>query len=919
MKRYTFFVMLFITYIFVFSSVNRSDYSIFVQLDDSAKIMSGYEEITYYNNSPDTLNSIVFHMYANMFGRDFEYFSGRKKPAPGDEGYIVIDSLFIDSVKMENGTLDYTLFSQPLDENLMPGDSNKIKVYFTHKIPKPYLREGFGKDKYDISQWYPKIAVYTKGKWADFQAHKHSEFFGEYGNYRIHITMPSKYMAFGTGNIIGPEQELSLLDSIRAAGEYNGEGDTVKTVIMEARNVNDFAFVLRKAFKIFYNDSVSPAIEIIADKEQFESFREQADNISNAIAYYSDKYYPYPYETFTVAQGMLQAGGGMEYPQFTVIADMGIPQNSIIKTYMLEEVIAHEISHQWFYLILGTNEADEPFMDEAFAVYSENEYMEDKYGLTDNYILLLGRPLLSLFDMNYLSYRLIQTSGLSEPVNLPAYEYEDFFSYGRNVYSKGYLIVRNIEALLGEQAFEDMMRAYFNDYAFSHPDIDDFVKYVNEYTANEYIIEIKHLIEENIYTDYYIKGIKEINSDYTLTVGNHSPFDMPVDIQFIYEDGTDTIIRKMPGEDLLSVQGKTVSNVIIDPKQRFLDTDYYNNIKRGRFKFHFLELRPDYFKTDVYFAPWVDHTLIDGFSAGLTAYMCDYPTIMMNPYSIYGKWSLGVFAGYNEMEQFLYRHRLLSYQGEAVKTRFRHMISYSPSVFRMENSVMAFTENRGEDQSNYSIEIFEEYMLNDGSSYYAGILGPRKYSIIGLKYRYSKEIGKFNIYAQPEAMLSDEIIYSSSQFQKFCINTGLSFTEAGLIAGIGVNSKVTFGDLNQQNSYYLYSSPLTLFNPVSAGSSYTFDMVYANGEGYVTQLYGNTAFRSMHTLDIYVGSGIIEAYFDLFSASEDGYLSRHVLYQTGVRMRLGNILSINIPLYNDEIGFIAGQSFTVSLSSGIIR
>lgn len=912
------FLMLVLTVVTT-SSTNISDYFIHVTLDDSAKIMHGYEEIVYFNNSPDTLNSIVFHMYANMFSRDSEYFENRnKKPSAEDEGYIIIDSLFYNEGISAEGTIDYTLYTIRLSEPLMPGDSAIMKVFFTHKIPKPYLREGYGKDKYDISQWYPKVAVYRKGKWADFQAHRHSEFFGEYGNYRIELTMPSRFMTFGTGSITGPESELSLLDSIRTAGTYEGVSDTMKTVCMEAENVNDFAFVLRSSFGILYNDSVIPSIEIIADIDNFENFSKESDNISQAMEYYSEKYYPYPYDKFTVAEGLLRAGGGMEYPMFTIIADMGIPENKFIKTYMLEEVIAHEISHQWFYLILGTNEADEPFLDEAFAVYSENEYIEEKYGPTDNYVMLLGRPIISMFDMNYISYKLMQTSGMSEPINTPAYEYDDFFSYGRNVYSKGYLIVRNIEALLGEETFEEMMQAYFDDYAYSHPDIDDFVKYVNEYTANEYIIEMKNLIEENIYTDYYIKGVNELNSEYTVTVGNHSPFDMPVDIQFIYDDGTDTIIRKIPGENSVSSEGKYVSNVIVDPKQRFLDTDYYNNIKRAGFKFHFLEFRPDYFKTDVYFTPWVDHTLIDGFSAGLTAYLCDYPTIRMNPYNIYGKWSLGLFAGYNEMGQILYRHRFLSYQGESVKTRFRHMISYSPAVFRIENSVKAFTENRGEDPVNYSIEIFEEYILHDGSSYYSNILGPRKYSIIGLKYRYSKEMGKLYFYAEPAAMLSDEIIYSSSQFQKLHFNTGLFFSTSVIKGGIDISSRMTFGDLNMHSSYYLYSSPLTLFDPLSAGSSYTFNMAYVNGEGYVTQLYSNTMFRSMHTADFYIGNNVFNAYIDVISASENSYAGG-LHYQTGLRIRLGNVLSINIPLYNDEMGLIIGEALRVSLSSDIIK
>ncbi len=905
--------------IFCSARTNIADYSIHVSLNDTLKIISGYETIEYKNNSSDTLHNIVLHLYANMFKKDSEYILNKGKTIkPEDEGYIIIDSIVDSRGNMLVQSLEYTLSTVKLNELIMPDSNDMYTVYFTHKIPKPFLREGYSEGKYDISQWYPKIAVYKDGKWSDFQAHRYSEYYGEYGDYTIHINMPAKYMMFGTGIIVGPEEELTLLDSIRNTGYYSGDSiEGMKTIIVKAENVHDFAFVLRNEFCIAYNDSVYPAIEIIADEKSFDKFSEQEQNISDIIAYYSDKYYQYPYESFTVAQGMLKAGGGMEYPQFTIVSDPGVPDIGILKNYLLEEVISHEIAHQWFYLILGSDEAEEPFMDEAFAVYSENEYMEDKYGKHNNFLLLLNRPLISLFDMNYISYMALQTSGNSEPLNIPSYEYESFTSYGINVYSKGYLAVRTIEAMMGESEFELMLKEYFKERAFTHTSITDFINYVNAYTDNMYFTELRNLLTENVYTDYYIKGIKNFNNNYTIEIGNYSPFEFPVDILITFDDKSDTLITKNINAGSVDVKGKHIDNIIIDPEQKFLDIDYHNNNLKSGIAFHFINLRPDYFKTNVYIFPWIDHSLMDKFSWGVGLQLCDFPTLPLEGMRIYGKWSMMVFLGLNRGRNLMYRHRFASYQGYKQKTKYENMMSYSADIFHMYNSIGSFSLDDSRNASNYDMKIYAEYILHNGDSVYYRTLGQRKISVLGFDYRYDKKDKWFYFYVNPSAVFSDEIIYSSSEFQKINLKTGFNVNSGLWNAGISINSGFTFGDINPYSGYYLYSSEMKLFDELSAGNSYPFYLDYINGQGYITEIYADSLFSNMNKLRVNGGMRNLFVYMDIIASTE--LTAKKVIYQTGLCLKLGKPLTIEIPLYNDELGFLAGKAFRVSLSSELLK
>ena len=916
MKKIYILYLLFTIPFIIFADTNRADYDIAVTLDTLEQTLTGTEDIIYKNNSDDTLNTVNLHLTANYFAENGDYWEDHGRHYnKSKSGYIRIDSIYTDSSRLQftvHGTMGFV----ELDKPLMPGSLLIMHIDFVNKIPYPYLREGTLDGRYDISQWYPKVAVYKDGRWADFQVSKYTEFFGEYGDYSVSVTLPDNYYVFGTGSM-DDSMRSELLSELDGDNYYeNTQSDSVRTITLRASNVNDFAFIARNGFYYFYDDNEKPAVEMICSSEGRETYSESIDETREIIRFYSEKYMEYPYDKITVAEGLLRAGGGMEYPCFIIISSMMQPDRMkipFIDMKVFQQVLCHEIAHQWFYLIIGSNEAEEPFMDEAFAVYSELAYMEHAYG-EDNYISLFGKKFISLFDNYYLSYRFIQSNGLSAPLDFSSYDYEDDYSYGINVYSKGMLVLRAMEAMIGREQFTVMMQEYFDRFAFTHPSISEFETFLNSYTDNKYSRNIKHLLHENVYNDYSITGIDRNDNVYEISIGNESPFEFEVPVEIIYSDGSsDTIFTS----DKLLVKvdkNKKLSNIIIDPDMRFLDTDYYNNIRNKYTEIHFSDYSLAHFSNNIYFHPMMQHSLIDKFSYGLGLYACDIPTFEFNRNSIFGNWGLKIFAGYNPVTAYQYQHEFIRNQGEQVITQLIHRFKYTPLYYETYNGVRAV---RHAEDYNYQFKLLSHYRNADATAYLSDKIFTGKLSrlLISMNYFSKESFYSFNIY--PIVEISDPILYSSAEYQKIDIKGGFSLPAGKLSVSLNIDGGFILGDVNAENSYYLKSSELTLFSERSASlGDYGFELGYNNGMGYIT---GNdNLHKSIEKLSLEAGNSILRAYFSNYFASVD-YSQWDYHYQTGIKLKFGRVLTIDLPVYNDSEGLLLSRSLGIYLSSEIIQ
>jgi hypothetical protein len=437
------------------------NYVIDVTLNDKEKTLDAFEKITYQNNSPDTLKFIWFHLWPNAYKNDKTaftdqtlelgitdfYFSGRE-----EKGYINRLDFKVDGVtaKTEDHPQYIDITKLVLPKPLPPGQSITITTPFHEKLPFNFSRGGYDGESFQITQWYPKPAVYDKNGWHPMPYLDQGEFYSEFGSFDVRITVPEKYIVAATG------EEVPAIDYIEDRTELNTGATRTKTLRFRQGLIHDFAWFADKRF-IEKQDTIQMpsgrTVQVFvyytpAEKKFWENSLQYA---KDAIRFYSNEVGEYPYNVAKVVQGPKSFGGGMEYPTITAISP-------IVDVEALDETIAHELGHNWFYGILASNERDHPWMDEGINSFYQNRYMQLKYGKGHS---------------DELMFQLKAVRKTDQPINLSSEEFNDI-NYFTSVYFKAANWMALLERETGKEAFRDQMHQYFEKWKFKHPQPEDF-------------------------------------------------------------------------------------------------------------------------------------------------------------------------------------------------------------------------------------------------------------------------------------------------------------------------------------------------------------------------------------------------------------------------------------------------------------
>ncbi len=478
------------------------NYKINVTLNDRHHELNAAETVEYINNSPDTLRFLFFHLWPNGYadnktGLAKQLFIQKGKERlfndPELRGYI--DSL---NFKVDGQPVKWNLMPEAndicriyLNMALCPGDTIKVTTPFHVKIPSGTTsRLGHIGESYQISQWYPKPAVYDKSGWHQMPYLDQGEFYSEFGSFDVSITLPDNYIVGATGNLQN-ETETERLNKLAAdtawkrtidyrGEEYPPSSRLMKTLRYTGNEIHDFAWFADKRFHVLKGSVILPESgrEVITwvlfTNQQADLWKEALKYVNRAILYFSNRIGDYPYSTFTAVQSALTAGSGMEYPGLTVI---GIADDA----YSLDEVIAHEICHNWFYSALGSDERRYPFMDESITSAYELRYMNEMYPgrkLWETYFK--NRKLPEFFHIDKMPAERIQELewlvqarlNLEQPINLQATDYSTL-NYNLIIYDKAAIGFNYLRAWLGDSVFDSIMHNYYNTWKSKHPQPDD--------------------------------------------------------------------------------------------------------------------------------------------------------------------------------------------------------------------------------------------------------------------------------------------------------------------------------------------------------------------------------------------------------------------------------------------------------------
>ncbi|MBL0043973.1 MAG: M1 family metallopeptidase [Flavobacteriales bacterium] len=379
------------------------DYRINVRLDDVKHELFAIEEFDYLNNSSQTLDTIWIHFWPNA-NKDqstalCEQLDRQNNfrlhfATPAQRGFI--DSL---DFRSNDTKLTWGFHSEHIDIGwiklpapLTPGARITISTPFHVKSPSAsFSRLGHAGQAYYITQWFPKPAVYDREGWHAMPYLTQGEFYSEFGSFDVSITLPANYVVAATGELQNA-QEVAFMDSL-AGLTFTGSrrhrwkqwasfpsskvsSAQVKTIRFKQDRVHDFAWFADKTFIVRKGSVTLPrrgntvTTWTLFTPKNATVWDSAITYVNESVRLYSQWVGDYPYSACTAIDGGTAAGGGMEYPMITIINDSE-------DAFELDVVIAHEVGHNWFYGMLGSNERDHPWMDEGINSFYEQRYVEN--------------------------------------------------------------------------------------------------------------------------------------------------------------------------------------------------------------------------------------------------------------------------------------------------------------------------------------------------------------------------------------------------------------------------------------------------------------------------------------------------------------------------------------------------------------
>lgn len=637
--------------------------------------ISGKEDLNYWNNSPDTLTYVYFHLYQNAFikGSYLHQLEAvnkvkshlGKKEAAGLG--IVVDNVTVNGQPAKT-ELDNTIMKVYLPQPLYPGGKVAFhmgfETYYDNGATRRRMQmwDAWGFKHYNGTQWFPKISVYDRKLGWDTYQHLNKEFYGDFGTYDVSLNFASNYIVEATGMLqnkdeVLPGDLLKKLDIANFAGKkWNEAPSTIipykkgerKTWHYVANNVHDFAFTADPSYRIAIKYWHGIQCEAIVQEPHARGWQNGADYVAKIIQTFSENIGMYQYPKMVAAD----AQDGMEYPMLTL--DGGSDP-----TY--RGLLVHEIGHNWFYGMVGSNETYRAAMDEGFTQFLtayglnklEGENMPEGR-IKSKYRRRFAEPT-NTRDRNVLyPYTLDALNQNEVALNTHSDDFNNGLNHGggyREVYFKTATMLYNLQYTLGDSLFQMAMQHYFNQWRFAHPYFEDFKSSVIQYTHVDLNWFFDEWFETTKTLDYGITAIKKIpgQDSFSVHFRRNAPMQMPIDFTVTAKDGskysyyipntwfnknTSAItLPKWYGWGTLDAHYNAhisvpsgIKSVQIDTTYRFGDRDWVDNYKTKKL-FYFPAIRTkldggtyqplDRRKYRLYIRPDLWWNGVDGIKAGV--------------------------------------------------------------------------------------------------------------------------------------------------------------------------------------------------------------------------------------------------------------------------------------------------------------
>ena len=590
----------------------KVSYDITASLDTATHTLRGAEKITYRNNSPDTLRFVWMQIDMNNGAPDnrFTVLAPPRRPEPGFQAGVTIErvealpSATARMARPKPVPLTYrinsTMMQVTLDRPLPPHSQVELNIGWHHQIPRQgrtgRTQQGALGWLYQVAQWYPRLAVYDDVRgWNTDQYIGSGEFYLEYGDFDVAITMPTGFTVTATGILQNPAEVLPLVIRQRLAAAAHSDTivriirpDEVNTPALlppnagatrtwrwHAANVRDFAWATAPNYLWDVSSWDGILMQAFYPPAQLATWRDAADMTRHAVMAHSERWFHYPYPSAVSAQGPV---GGMEYPMMTF--DDAETEQELYYT------IAHEQGHEWYPMIVGSQERLYPWMDEGFDTFIDLFAFRARYPADTARVQSLEFGSMRAYQGFLRSY-----TGPEAPIMEPQDRASNGLLSGWNAYGKpavGLHFLRN--EVVDSTAFDLAFREYTRRWAFRHPMPADFFRSMNDALGEDLSWFWRSWFFRTDVLDQAVDSMTQVdNAGTTATsifLSSRREMIAPVELRITGADSSVRTVR-LPVETWLHgstfrwrlvtpTSGKPVA-VEIDPRQASPDMDRSNN------------------------------------------------------------------------------------------------------------------------------------------------------------------------------------------------------------------------------------------------------------------------------------------------------------------------------------------------------
>jgi len=620
-------------------SPRNASYTISVELDAAEKRLEGSLLLEWRNIQDLPTDELRFHLYWNAWRNNrSSWMREDRYRGRSDRGEKILaedwSSSDLESIRLlgvddqpatdllptlsylwpDDGNIDdRTLFKVDLPAAVEPGETIRVEIEWTARIPRTFARTGYRGDYFFLAHWFPKLAVFEKEGWRAHQYHAATEYYSDYGVYDVSMKVPAGWVLGATGREV----------------ERRDNGDGSETHRYSQADVHAFTWTVSPEYLELQDRFEEPGLPPVELRLLLQpEHRRQAERhfaaTKAALKYYGSWYGPYPYPQLTVVDPAFGSGaGGMEYP---TLFTSGTRLFNPLGAGRPEGVTIHEAGHQFWYGIVGNNEFEHAWLDEGLNSFTDARVLEaayDEWVYSKRYFTPPGTEAgQGFFPFLFRDIRLTREvdgngldryrrTAISDVQSMPTWRYHPETASGIS-YSKTATWLHTLERHLGWDTLRRILSTFFERFSFAHPKPEDFYAVASEVAGEDLYRFFDQVVRQARTFDYAIDSVKserqkaegwfEADGELVLREEEQSPDEsseegaeyhtevvvrrlgsgtFPLDVLLVFEDGSE-VRRTWDGRyrwKRIAHDGPSkLEYAVVDPERTLLlDENYTNN------------------------------------------------------------------------------------------------------------------------------------------------------------------------------------------------------------------------------------------------------------------------------------------------------------------------------------------------------